>query len=503
MHDYFKLFSRSNRGLILGNVELDEDRIPGTLLAFPPKASSKIPAKRPPEGWPRTGFVHDAIFYMEAEKPLSQLVKQRRRWLNGTFATYLWMLKEGIITNSNQDSFTKTMSWIMVAWSVMQGLVTRLFGPALNIVWMFRFGLFIPDLVSDPSQIFDPNVNLLDVESQPDRLGYGLLLGGLYLVLYIGFVVGHTPRAKPIQDEISIVRYTEPSRYTNDSKSAYRWWLFLPVLLMNVLVIALYVVNAVGIVTTLGWSGTPLAVRILIVFCFLPFLMALLDGVVRCNFRPFFSMMMAAPFSLPLLIWFTIWLPAYATTRLSDLTWGNRERDSLDDESETALRRAANGKRVAYSLIGFNTAVACAVILGMQYNGMAFPIFVLSYTLVLSAGYIVSFLDVVVRFFSCVGNDMPAEDTEIEEEQSRNYQKVDEGEKQNEFGGSDKRGWCAWLCCSCFCCCCRQTTTPIANEDAKVPLSPNDEVSVDISTGPTRSKNKRWSCWFSKSHQGK
>ena len=182
MHDYFKLFSRSNKGLILGNVELVEDRIPGTLLAFPPKPS-KHDTVMPPEGWSRTGFVHDAIFYMEAEKPLSQLVKQRRRWLNGTFATYIWMLQEGIITNSNQDDFTRLMSWILVVLSVLQGFVVRLFGPALNIVWMFRFGLFIRDLYSDPARLFDPDVNLLEVEVEDGRLKEGILCGGLYLVL--------------------------------------------------------------------------------------------------------------------------------------------------------------------------------------------------------------------------------------------------------------------------------------------------------------------------------
>lgn len=93
MKQYFSLFQRSNHGLIVGNVELVEDRIPGTLLSFPPKEYHAA-ATMPEEGWPRTGFVHEAVFYIEAEKPLSQLVKQRRRWLNGTFATYLWMLCE-------------------------------------------------------------------------------------------------------------------------------------------------------------------------------------------------------------------------------------------------------------------------------------------------------------------------------------------------------------------------------------------------------------------------
>ena len=88
MSQYFRLFQKSSQGLIVGNVELVEDRIPGTLLSFPLKAD-KEEAQMPPEGWPRTGFVHEALFYIEAEKPLSQLIKQRRRWLNGTFATYI------------------------------------------------------------------------------------------------------------------------------------------------------------------------------------------------------------------------------------------------------------------------------------------------------------------------------------------------------------------------------------------------------------------------------
>jgi cellulose synthase/poly-beta-1,6-N-acetylglucosamine synthase-like glycosyltransferase len=88
MYHYFRLFQHSSQGLIVGNVELVEDRIPGSLLSFPLKHDKEV-TRMPEEGWPRTGFVHDALFYVEAEKPMSQLIKQRRRWLNGTFATYI------------------------------------------------------------------------------------------------------------------------------------------------------------------------------------------------------------------------------------------------------------------------------------------------------------------------------------------------------------------------------------------------------------------------------
>jgi hypothetical protein len=415
MSQYFHLFSRSNKGLILGNVELVEDRIPGTLLVFPPKQSSKHDNIMPVEGWPKTGLVRDAVFYMEAEKPLSQLVKQRRRWLNGTFATYVWMLQDGIISNSNQDPISKSLSWCLVALGVFQGLVVRMFGPALIIVWMFRFGLFIPDLIADPSRVFDPDLSLRAVETEPGRLLDGILFGGIYWVLYIAFVIGHVPRAKPVNEELSMVRYTEPSRYRSDSRSAYRGWLFLPVLWINLVTVILYILNAAGIVWQLGWKDTPLVVRVLISFCFLPFAAGLLDGIVRCNFRGLRSMVMSAPFAVPLMIWFTIWLPAYATTRLSDLTWGNRQSNSLDELSDTALKRADNGQKVARFLICFNTSVAFIIIGLMQFSGLVFPIFILTYTMILSSTYLISFFEIGYRLVNLIFG--AARLTRVEEEQ--------------------------------------------------------------------------------------
>jgi hypothetical protein len=67
--------------------------------------------------------------------------------------------------------------------------------------------------------------------------------------------------------------------------------------------------------------------------------MGVFEGAMHCDFRCLFGMISSAPAALCLMIWFTVWLPAYATTRLSDLTWGNRERHNKLDESEKALMR--------------------------------------------------------------------------------------------------------------------------------------------------------------------
>lgn len=259
----------------------------------------------------------------------------------------------------------------------------------------------------DPTFLFDitdPALNLVSLEIEEGRLIYGASVALAYLSLFIAFIVGHTPVATPVAHEVPILRYTEAKEYRSDNASAYRGWLFIPVLWVNVLVVCLYIVNTIGIIYTQGWSGTPILVRILVCICFSPFVMGILDGLLRCDLRCFWGMCYSAPFALPLMIWFNVWIPAYTTTRLSDLTWGNRETASLDG-SKKALERARNGRRVAWVLILFNSGVAFGVILLMQSFSRTFPIFVISYTAVLSFTYVISFVDLAARFFSCAHLD--------------------------------------------------------------------------------------------------
>jgi hypothetical protein len=228
---------------------------------------------------------------------------------------------------------------MLVILNVFQGLVVRFFGPPLLVVWLFRFGLFVPEFFHDPAVIFSPEVSLTALEIDMGRLKYGLVLGGPYLLLYIVYILGHIPHAKPITKGIQITRYTEPTAYTGDKQSAYREWIFTPVLWANFFVMFLFIVNVTGMLITQGWFGTSLMIRVLICICFAPFGMGILEGLMHCDFRCLVGMIYSAPVAMTLMIWFTVWLPAYATTRLSDLTWGNRERVSSLDESEKALNR--------------------------------------------------------------------------------------------------------------------------------------------------------------------
>jgi hypothetical protein len=85
---------------------------------------------------------------------------------------------------------------MLVIVNVIQGFVVRFFGPALLIVWMYRFGLFIPDIFSDPIAVFDPKISIQAIQFDLKRLKYGVLSGGLYALFYVLFVVGHIPYVK-------------------------------------------------------------------------------------------------------------------------------------------------------------------------------------------------------------------------------------------------------------------------------------------------------------------
>ena len=77
-----------------------------------------------------TGFVNE-VFYFEAEKSLDQLVKQRRRWINGTVAAQIWVLNSGWLWNSDHKLHVKLSAITLQVFAILQALIVRLMGPAV------------------------------------------------------------------------------------------------------------------------------------------------------------------------------------------------------------------------------------------------------------------------------------------------------------------------------------------------------------------------------------
>jgi chitin synthase len=91
MQKYFELSLRklSNSDLVLGNTQLAEDRFPGNLLSLQTKEQC---SEQGLVRCPRVQYVTEAVYYFEAELPLQSLVKQRRRWINGSLFSAVWFL---------------------------------------------------------------------------------------------------------------------------------------------------------------------------------------------------------------------------------------------------------------------------------------------------------------------------------------------------------------------------------------------------------------------------
>ena len=70
----------SETGLVLGNLKIAEDRILSLASILKTKEERYM------------GFVSLAVFYFEAETSLRKFILQRRRWINGAFAGYIYLL---------------------------------------------------------------------------------------------------------------------------------------------------------------------------------------------------------------------------------------------------------------------------------------------------------------------------------------------------------------------------------------------------------------------------
>ena len=135
LHGYFTLASMKayEVGLLLANLLIAEDRVPSLLVVFAPPSGDGHAAQCFYSHW-----VHDAVFYFEAETDLKALITQRRRWNNGTFAGHCYMLTSGrkIIFASKHGMRVKTMSCVLVFMQVTKlGIIFIAPGVYGSVFW--------------------------------------------------------------------------------------------------------------------------------------------------------------------------------------------------------------------------------------------------------------------------------------------------------------------------------------------------------------------------------
>eukprot|EP00124_Ichthyophonus_hoferi_P003250 Ihof_evm1s272 gene=Ihof_evmTU1s272 len=294
-----------NQGMIAGNLLLAEDRI----LSY---AASLKTGKF-------TTWVPHAVFYFEAETVTATFVAQRRRWTNGSFAGYIYLIliHPGLLLNSNHSWHFKFMSAFLLFMQLL----------------MFMLVSMAPSIFMSMAYFSVQTINFTRTTQQ--ILQYTALIG--YIVLYLVFISVH---------------------FFNK----FVPWVYYLALFINVsFLISILVAIIVAII-----SGDVGVLAIVTLSMFTPFILSFLHSVesfvlMVTNFFPFM-------FFLPT---FIAWFAAYAFSRTWDLSWGNRPSDGMDGQSIEKRNSKLKGlKRRAfilnYSLALLNVAAGLGLTHGLE-----------------------------------------------------------------------------------------------------------------------------------------
>eukprot|EP00122_Pirum_gemmata_P014140 Pgem_evm1s13178 len=256
-------------GLLSGNLMLAEDRILSYAAAL---KTGKY-----------TRWVPSAVFYFEAETESVQFTAQRRRWTNGTFSCYLYLLflHPGLIFSAPKHSvFFKVSIFIQLLLQTVMYCITAV-SPAVFI------------------SLAHTSVSRLGFggEDYQHYIGFGVL--GVYFLLYTSFVLGHF-----------FVKFIEPLY-----NLVLGWNTAMFFLILAMTMTTFINLNYVAMGLMLATVGFPFLLAIL--HSFDVFMMMIF------NFLPFFLFL---PTFVP-------WFMAYSLSRTWDLSWGNRPAEGADTKN--------------------------------------------------------------------------------------------------------------------------------------------------------------------------
>jgi len=254
-------------GMLLGSLLLAEDRILSYAAVL--KTDKRFHTKYEPS----------ACFYFEAETNPTTLLQQRRRWINGTLAGYLWLLQRiSLLYNSKVHIYNKIILTILIVSQLMMFCVmsigTAILTVAIRYPLMVSFG--VPRL-------------------------YVEIIIGLYVALYIVFVFLHSsptrkgPKLNTVLFDILTI--------CNVGVACIMMFGFIQNM-MNYKLIANVVI--------IGFN------------MLMPFILAGLH-----DWKSLMLMFGSVFQYIVLLPTFTVALSVYSFSRLWELTWGNRPSDRL------------------------------------------------------------------------------------------------------------------------------------------------------------------------------
>ena len=296
-----------NAGLLLSLLLLAEDRVLSYGAVLKAKGENAC-----------TALVPEAEFFFEAEINQEKLLPQRRRWINGTIAGYLWLLQNmHLIFEAKIPTLKKTLIVGLTITQILMYLVV-VFSPAFTATLLY---------FSISGYVFQ---NDRDSEYKP-------LFPLGYMALYGLYVLSHS--------------------WTNRKLIGF---LHASITKINVLIMFWILI---WFCLEVWQNGISFTIGLVLLSFALPFALAILSSV-----GGFLRMVQSfIPFLLYLPT-FTAFFGAYSFSKLADLSWGNRP---ATEEAQQISSLKSKGRFICFMIVLCNFAFAAIMVLKLQHNSEA------------------------------------------------------------------------------------------------------------------------------------
>ncbi|AYV78510.1 MAG: hypothetical protein Edafosvirus16_9 [Edafosvirus sp.] len=335
-------------GILMANLNLAEDRV----LSYAAVLKTHENAY--------TCYVPEAVFYFAAETSPLQLFQQRRRWINGTIAGYLWLLsKPKIIWGSGLRVLNKPFLSLLLICQICMYLI-MIISPAIFAVSSYWSLQWIQDN-------FFPHIgNYL-----------ATVFIAIYGLLYVMFIVKH---ARPSQKPAVSTIFVHVITFVNA---------LAMIAIMTSTISGFSIVYNTRHTIWLSIHKWTLEDGMMLLVAFSlagPLLLALFHSITS-----FIYMLLSIIQFYLLLPTMVAYIGAYSMSRVWDLSWGNRpsEESSLKTtQSEQERKNNADkikkiGIGIAYGVICLNLAVTSSILLLATHNDkfiILFAIFIFAWS---------------------------------------------------------------------------------------------------------------------------
>lgn len=327
----------SECGMLLANLNLAEDRV----LSYAAVVKTHDKAY--------TCYVPSAVFYFAAETEPLQFFQQRRRWINGTMAGYVWLLSSPeIILKSGLRTCNKPFLFLLLFCQAIMYLM-MLISPAIFLSTFYWSTQWVQNYLQESNNNFLVN-NLAS------------LVLGFYVIIYIIFVIKHSS--------------------FNIKPPVISWMVYLIALLnafamMCILASMFYGFKSLHDEGKLTWFAhgkvTIFDIVILLILSSMagPALIAILHS--PTSFYYMITSIFQFYLFLPTMV---AYVGAFAISRTWDLSWGNRPtvESSLQGSLSIHHRRKINedirkkGKQIAYASLVINLAIIASTLMLTSYR---------------------------------------------------------------------------------------------------------------------------------------